>query len=187
MIRLMTDFNARDGDGAAALPSDAPAEVLVPGTRIILFEPHDFECEAIVRRGEFREWVADIVEGTIKSLPAPPEPLDPGDPAYARPMTMIPVDFCKLDDNGSIVLPENTPAEALVPGRRVIIYHAGQWISEAEVWRGRGCAWAAATVFHRQIPWVDGHPAPPSGRAYLERVGFSKERIEQIYGKRDTQ
>lgn len=69
MVRVLADFNARDGYLRILLPTDAPAEVLVPGTRVILYEPDELECEAIVRRGETWPWVADIVEGTIKDYP----------------------------------------------------------------------------------------------------------------------
>ena len=46
-----------------------PPEVLVPGTRVILYEPEEVEmrCEAIVRRGKVWPWVADIVKGTFKN------------------------------------------------------------------------------------------------------------------------
>ena len=43
-----------------------PPEALVPGTRVILYEPGDIECEAIVRRGKQFAWVAEIIEETIK-------------------------------------------------------------------------------------------------------------------------
>lgn len=67
LVRIMTDFNWREDYLTIVLPNGVPAEVLVPGTRIILYEPGDIECEAIVRRGETWPWVADIVEGTIKA------------------------------------------------------------------------------------------------------------------------
>jgi hypothetical protein len=69
MIRIMTDFNTREGDTTIVLRDDAPAEALVVGARIILYEPGDIECEAIVRRGETWPWVADIVKGTVVDPP----------------------------------------------------------------------------------------------------------------------
>lgn len=69
LVRIRADFNARDGYLGILLPDDAPAQVLVPGTRVILYEPGELECEAIVRRGERCPWAADIVEGTIKDDP----------------------------------------------------------------------------------------------------------------------
>jgi hypothetical protein len=69
LVRIATDFNWREDYRTIVLPDRAPAEVLVPGTRIILYEPDAFECEAIVRRGETWPWVADIIEGTIKNYP----------------------------------------------------------------------------------------------------------------------
>ena len=69
MVRIATDFNWREDYLTIVLPDRVPAEVLVPGTRVILYEPGDIECEAIVRRGKTWPWVADIVEGTIKNPP----------------------------------------------------------------------------------------------------------------------
>jgi hypothetical protein len=69
MIRIATDFNWREGHTTIVLPDDVPVEVLVTGTRIILYEPYQkewMECEAIVHPGERWPWVADIVKGTIK-------------------------------------------------------------------------------------------------------------------------
>ena len=50
LVRIDTDFNWREDYLTIVLPDRAPAEVLVPGTRVILYEPDEFECEAIVRR-----------------------------------------------------------------------------------------------------------------------------------------
>lgn len=47
----------------------------VPSTRIILCAS-DLECEAIVRRGRWAEWVADIVPGTLKDLDIPGDAKD---------------------------------------------------------------------------------------------------------------
>jgi hypothetical protein len=52
---------------AVMIPSrSVSAEGLVAGAKVILCEPGDIECEAILRRGTSWEWVADIVDGTIK-------------------------------------------------------------------------------------------------------------------------
>lgn len=69
LMRIDTDFNWREDYLTIVLPDRVPAEVLVPGMRIILYEPGGMECEAIVRRGKTWPWVADIVEGTIKDFP----------------------------------------------------------------------------------------------------------------------
>jgi hypothetical protein len=55
-------------DQTVILPSSTPSEALVPGTRVILYEPDDIECEAIVRRDTAFSWVAEIVKGTMKDL-----------------------------------------------------------------------------------------------------------------------
>jgi hypothetical protein len=39
---------------------------LVTGTRVVLYEPNQIECEAIVRRGKTWPWVAEVVEGTVR-------------------------------------------------------------------------------------------------------------------------
>lgn len=71
MIRILNDFNLMEDDRAVVLHVEhTPPEALVPGIRVVLYEPGDIECEAIVRRGKTWPWVADIVEGTIKNPPA---------------------------------------------------------------------------------------------------------------------
>lgn len=71
MIRILNDFNLMEEDRAVVLHVEhTPPEVLVPGTRVILYEPGQMECEAIVRRGKQFAWVADMIEETIKYLPA---------------------------------------------------------------------------------------------------------------------
>jgi hypothetical protein len=47
-------------------PQQVPASGLSVGAKVVLYEPGDIECEAIVRHGETWGWVADIIEGTIK-------------------------------------------------------------------------------------------------------------------------
>jgi hypothetical protein len=70
MLRICTDFNTREGPRTIVLaPQVIPQGGLVEGTRVILYEEGDIECEAIVRRGDTWNWVADIIEGTIRKLP----------------------------------------------------------------------------------------------------------------------
>lgn len=70
MIRVVADFNRMEGDRAVALhPEHTPPDALVPGTRVIVYEPGDIECEAIVRRGTRFPWVADMIEETIRYAP----------------------------------------------------------------------------------------------------------------------
>jgi hypothetical protein len=71
LVRVRTDFNLREGL-AVVLPDDAPAAVLVAGTRIMFYERDQTEWRerlAIVRPGEEFPWVADIVEGTLMDYP----------------------------------------------------------------------------------------------------------------------
>jgi hypothetical protein len=66
MKKICVDTNAREGyDTIVIFPQDLPPEGLSVGERVIIHEP-GVECEAIVRRGAYSEWVADIVEGTIR-------------------------------------------------------------------------------------------------------------------------
>jgi hypothetical protein len=68
MKRISVDTNAREGYRAIVIfPQDMPPQGLSVGERVILYEP-GFECEAIVRHGAYAQWVADIVEDTIKDL-----------------------------------------------------------------------------------------------------------------------
>jgi len=69
MIRILNDFNLMEDEWSVVLHEmHTPAEALVPGTRVVLYEPDQIECEAIVRRGKTWPWVADIVAGTMKDL-----------------------------------------------------------------------------------------------------------------------
>lgn len=67
-VRIRVDFNRREDAHTIALGSsaDLPEEVRRVGALVILYEPGDIECEAIVRRGKRWEWVAHILDGTIK-------------------------------------------------------------------------------------------------------------------------
>ena len=68
MVRIMVDFNRREDFRTIALASSAeiPEEARREGALVILYEPGDIECEAIVRRGRHWEWIADILDGTIR-------------------------------------------------------------------------------------------------------------------------
>ena len=68
LVRIRVDFNRREDSRTIALGSSAevPEEVRREGALVILYEPGDIECEAIVRRGRRWEWVADILDGTIR-------------------------------------------------------------------------------------------------------------------------
>ena len=73
MFKVRVDFNDTDDGGSIAInPQHMPPQVQAPGTRIILYDPGELECEAIVRRGTWSEWVADMVPGTIKYYDEPP-------------------------------------------------------------------------------------------------------------------
>lgn len=70
IVRIPVDFNRREGVGTIALGSsaDIPKEAQRVGALVTLYEDEDIECEAIVRRGKRWEWVADILDGTIRPL-----------------------------------------------------------------------------------------------------------------------
>jgi hypothetical protein len=67
MLKIAVDMNLREDHRTIVIPpQQVPASGLAVGAKVVLYEPGDIECEAIVRHGETWEWVADIVEGTIK-------------------------------------------------------------------------------------------------------------------------
>jgi hypothetical protein len=67
ILKIVVDMNLREDQRTIVIPPQrVPARGLTPGTKVILYEPGDIECEAIVRHGVWWEWVADIVDGTIK-------------------------------------------------------------------------------------------------------------------------
>lgn len=149
MIRLATDFNTTE-NGAVVLPDSAPAEALVPGTRVILFRPDEFECEAIVRRGAAWPWVAEIVRRTKKcyggALPLGYPDASRGWPTE-RGLIMVRVDFNNVDDGHSSGLMEmDTPPHVKVSGTWVIIYSPGELECEAIVRRGTWSEWVADIV-----------------------------------------
>ncbi len=148
MIRLPTDFNTQE-DGAIVLPYDTPAEALVPGTRVILFKPDEFECEAIVGPGAAWPWVARVVPRTEKcyggALPLGYPDAPRGWP-MERSMFRVQVDFNHVDDNGWIGLMEkDTPPQVKVAGTRIILC-ASDLECEAIVRRGTWAEWAADIV-----------------------------------------
>jgi hypothetical protein len=70
MIRIPVDMNWREDRQTIVIPPRSISEnELEVGKRVILHEP-GVECEAILRHGTQWPWVADIVEGTIKEVPA---------------------------------------------------------------------------------------------------------------------
>ena len=71
MIKVINDFNKLEGSrgdhwSVVLHVEHTPAEALVVGTRIIVTTPGEIECEAIVRHGEHHQWVAEIVEDTLR-------------------------------------------------------------------------------------------------------------------------
>jgi hypothetical protein len=47
---------------------EIPDEQRKVGELVPLYEPGSIECEAILRHGTHWEWVADILDGTIREL-----------------------------------------------------------------------------------------------------------------------
>jgi hypothetical protein len=67
MLRIYVDMNLREGPRTIVIaPRQMPIGGLTVGAKVILEEFGDIECEAIVRHGTTWEWVADIIEGTIR-------------------------------------------------------------------------------------------------------------------------
>ena len=67
MLKIAVDMNLREDHRTIVIPpQQVPPSGLSVGVKVVLYEPGDIECEAIVRHGETWDWVADIVEGTIK-------------------------------------------------------------------------------------------------------------------------
>jgi hypothetical protein len=148
MFRLSTDFNTQE-DGAIVLPDDAPAGALVPDMRVILVKPDEFECEAIVRRGVARPWVAKIVYGSMKyyggALPLGYPDAPRGWP-MERGMFRVQVDFNHVDDGHAIgLMPMDTPPQIKVLGTRIILSD-GDVECEAIVRRGKWAEWVADIV-----------------------------------------
>ena len=70
MTRLLVDFNCREDTRTIAIlhPEEIPDDERKVGSLLTLYEPGSIECEAILRRGEHWEWVADMLDGTIREL-----------------------------------------------------------------------------------------------------------------------
>jgi hypothetical protein len=67
MLKIAVDMNLREDIRTIVIPPTVvPMEGFAVGTKVILYEPGDIECEAIVRRGKSWEWVAEIIEETIR-------------------------------------------------------------------------------------------------------------------------
>ena len=69
-MRLHVDFNCREDTRTIAIlrPLEIPDEHKKVGELVILYEPGSIECEAILRHGTHWEWVADILDETIREL-----------------------------------------------------------------------------------------------------------------------
>jgi hypothetical protein len=72
---IAVDFNNMEGDWEVALNRHTPPEVLVPGTRVFVYDPGDIEGEGIVKRGKRFDWIAEIIVETIRA---------PGDEGYTN-------------------------------------------------------------------------------------------------------
>jgi hypothetical protein len=67
LVRIMNDFNKMEGEWNVVLhPSHTPPEVLVPGTRVFVYETGQLEGEGIVQRGKRYDWVAEMIVETIR-------------------------------------------------------------------------------------------------------------------------
>ena len=79
MLKIYVDFNLQEGPRTIVIPPrQMPINGLTVGTKVILCEPDDIECEAIVRHGTTWEWVADIVQGTIRQTSLKESQISPG-------------------------------------------------------------------------------------------------------------
>ena len=72
---IAVDFNNMEGDWEVALNRHTPPEVLVPGTRVFVYDSADIEGEGIVQRGKWHRWVAEMIVETIRA---------PGDEGYTN-------------------------------------------------------------------------------------------------------
>jgi hypothetical protein len=79
LLKIYVDFNLQEGPRTIVIPPrQMPINGLTVGTKVILCEPGDIECEAIVRPGATWEWVADIVQGTIRETSLKELQISPG-------------------------------------------------------------------------------------------------------------
>ena len=70
MIKIINDFNKMEGSrgnhwSVVLHVEHTPPEALVVGRRVIVSTPGESECEAIVKRGKYYPWVAEIIEETL--------------------------------------------------------------------------------------------------------------------------
>lgn len=72
MLRIEVDMNRREDFRTIVISPKSTSNIeLKEGMRVILHEP-GIECEAILRHGTQWQWVADIIEGTVKDIPIVP-------------------------------------------------------------------------------------------------------------------
>jgi hypothetical protein len=79
-VRIMNDFHKSEGDWGTGWKvalnlRNTPPEVLVPGTRVFLYDSGDIEGEGIVQRGKLFPWVAEMIPETFCA---------PGDEGYTN-------------------------------------------------------------------------------------------------------
>ena len=75
-VRICNDFNKLEGEWNVVLHREhTPPEVLVPGTRVFVYDSADIEGEGIVQRGKHYDWVAEMIVETIRY---------PGDEGYTN-------------------------------------------------------------------------------------------------------
>jgi hypothetical protein len=74
VLQIYADFNNREAIDTIIMPLDIDlnAEIdernLKAGDRVLLYA-EDIECEAVLRRGMYGRWVADLDTKTFKDLP----------------------------------------------------------------------------------------------------------------------
>ena len=74
LVRIMNDFNKMEQPWSVVLHREhTPPEVLVPGTRVFVYDQGDIEGIGIVQRGRLFPWVAEMIPDTIRA---------PGDEDY---------------------------------------------------------------------------------------------------------
>jgi hypothetical protein len=92
LVRILNDFNKTEDTWSIVLHREhTPPEVLVPGTRVFVYEPGQLEGIGIVQRGRFFPWVAQMIVETIRS---------PGDEGYTDGRGPDP--DAPADDSGAI-------------------------------------------------------------------------------------
>ncbi len=67
-VRICNDFNKMEGEWSVVLHREhTPPEVLVPGTRVFVYDSGDIEGVGIVQRGKHYDWVAEMIVETIRA------------------------------------------------------------------------------------------------------------------------